>query len=50
MKAFYNEIDSYCCAWLSNLMDAGHITPGKIDDRPIQELIAEDVKATMMVI
>src|SRR6516225_7527999 len=38
VKAFYNEIDSYCCDWLSNLMDAGHITPGKIDDRPIQEL------------
>jgi len=24
-------------------MDAGHITPGKIDDRPIQELTAADV-------
>jgi DNA (cytosine-5)-methyltransferase 1 len=38
MKAFYNEIDRYCCDWLSNLMDAGLITPGKIDDRPIQQL------------
>lgn len=44
MVAYYNEIDPYCCAWLSNLMDAGHITPGKIDDRPIQELTAKDVE------
>lgn len=43
MKAFYNEIDPFCCAWLSNLMDAGHITPGRIDDRPIQELSPDDV-------
>jgi DNA (cytosine-5)-methyltransferase 1 len=42
--AYYNEIDPYCCAWLSNLMDAGLITKGKIDDRPIQQLTAEDVR------
>ncbi len=38
MKAFYNEIDPYCCAWLSNLMDAGHITPGVICDRSIEDI------------
>jgi DNA (cytosine-5)-methyltransferase 1 len=43
MKAFYNEIDPYCCAWLQNLMDAGHITPGKIDDRSIADLNPEDL-------
>jgi DNA (cytosine-5)-methyltransferase 1 len=43
IKAFYNEIDPYCCAWLSNLMDAGQITPGKIDDRPIEEITSDDV-------
>ncbi len=43
MKAFYNEIDRYCCDWLSNLMDAGHITPGTINDRPIQELSPDDI-------
>jgi DNA (cytosine-5)-methyltransferase 1 len=43
MKAFYNEIDRYCCDWLSNLMDAGHITPGKIDDRPIEDLSPDDI-------
>jgi DNA (cytosine-5)-methyltransferase 1 len=43
-RALYNEIDRYACAWLSNLMDAGEITPGKIDDRPIQELSPDDVR------
>lgn len=43
MKAFYNDIDPYCCAWISNLMDAGLITPGKIDDRSIREISSADV-------
>lgn len=44
IKAYYNEIDPYCCAWLRNLMDDGHITPGGIDDRPIQELTGDDLR------
>jgi DNA (cytosine-5)-methyltransferase 1 len=43
MRAYYNEVDEYCCDWLSNLMDAGHITAGRIDERPIQEVTAGDV-------
>lgn len=43
MKALYNENDRYCCDWLSNLMDAGLITPGKIDDRSIHEVAPDDV-------
>jgi DNA (cytosine-5)-methyltransferase 1 len=39
----YNEIDKFCCAWLSNLMDAGLISPGKIDDRSIRDLTEADV-------
>ena len=42
--AFYNEIDRYCCDWISNLMDAGHIRPGVICDKPIQELTVDDVR------
>lgn len=42
-KAFYNEIDDFACGWLSNLMDAGLITPGVIDDRSIEEVTATDV-------
>ncbi len=44
MRALYNEIDPFCCDWLSNLMDAGLITPGKIDQRPVQELSPDDVR------
>ena len=44
MKAYYNEIDDYCCGWLSNLMDAGHITQGKIDDRSIVDVRPDDVR------
>jgi DNA (cytosine-5)-methyltransferase 1 len=43
MKAFYNEIDRYCCDWLQNLMDAGLITPGRIDDRSIVDISSDDV-------
>ena len=42
--AFYNEIDPYCCAWMSNLMDAGHITPGRIDDRSIELVRPDDLR------
>ena len=42
--AYYSEIDPFCCAWLSNLMDAGRITPGRIDDRDVQEVTADDVR------
>lgn len=38
MKAFYNEIDAFCCAWLSNLMDKNLITPGEICDKSIADV------------
>jgi DNA (cytosine-5)-methyltransferase 1 len=43
VTAYYNDHDRYCCDWLSNLMDAGEITPGRIDDRDIRELTPFDV-------
>jgi len=43
MRAYYNEIDFYCCDWLQNLMDAGHITPGRIDERSIVDVSPDDV-------
>ena len=43
-RTYYNEIDLYCCDWLSNLMDAGHITPGRIDERSIVDLSPDDVR------
>ncbi len=44
IKVFYNEIDPYCCAWLSNLMDKGHIRPGVICDKSIVDLTPDDVR------
>lgn len=44
MRAFYNEIDRYCCDWLSNLMDKGHIRPGMISDKSIVDLTPDDVR------
>lgn len=43
MKAYYNEIEPTAILWLRAAMDAGIITPGKIDDRPIQEIRPADV-------
>jgi len=42
-RAFYNEIDSYCCDWLSNLMDAGLITPGVISNQDVRDVRPEDL-------
>ena len=44
MKAYYNDIDRFCCDWLSNLMDAGLITSGVIDDTDIREINAGELK------
>lgn len=40
MTAFYNEPDPYAAAWLRNLIAAGHIAFGIVDERPIQEIEA----------
>ena len=33
MTAYYNEIDPYAAQWLRNLINAGHIAPGIVDER-----------------
>ena len=43
MPAFYNELDPYPAAWLRNLIDAGHIAPGVVDERSIRDLSPADV-------
>jgi hypothetical protein len=32
---YYNEIDPFCCKWLANLMEAGLIPQGKLEDQVI---------------
>lgn len=42
--AYYNEIDPFAAQWLRNLIDAGHIAPGVVDTRSIEEVTANDLK------
>ena len=42
--AYYNEIDAYCAAWLRNLIAAGHIPAGDVDERDIREVSGDDLK------
>jgi DNA (cytosine-5)-methyltransferase 1 len=44
MTAYYNDCDKFNCDWLRNLMRDGLIPPGEIDERPIQEVSADDVR------
>ena len=38
MTAFYNEIDPYAAQWLRNLITAGHIAFGVVDERSIEDI------------
>lgn len=42
----YNEIDEYAADWLSNLITAGQLPPGKVDRRSIKELEGHDCGET----
>jgi DNA (cytosine-5)-methyltransferase 1 len=41
--AYYNEIDPYAAQWLRNLIAAGHIAPGEVDERSIEDVKPEDL-------
>ncbi|CAB4145940.1 hypothetical protein UFOVP475_69, partial [uncultured Caudovirales phage] len=43
MSAFYNEIDPYAAQWLRNLIAAGHIAPGVVDDRSIVDIRPDEL-------
>jgi len=44
MTAYYNEVDPYCAEWLRNLIAAGHLPAGDVDERPIEEVTEDDVR------
>jgi DNA (cytosine-5)-methyltransferase 1 len=44
MGAYYNEIDPYAAQWLRNLIAAGHIAPGDVDERSIEDVVASDLR------
>jgi DNA (cytosine-5)-methyltransferase 1 len=43
MSAYYNEIDPFAAQWLRNLIAAGHIAPGDVDERSIREIHPADI-------
>lgn len=40
---YYNEIDDYAAQWLLNLINAGHIPPGVVDTRSIEDVRPDDL-------
>jgi len=45
MTAYYNENDPYAAQWLRNLIAAGHIAPGEVDDRSIADVTHTELAA-----
>ena len=43
MRAYYNEWDPYCAQWLRNLVAAGLIPAGDVDERDIRDVRAADL-------
>lgn len=41
--SYYNEIDPYAAQWLRNLIAAGHIAPGDVDERSITDVEPADL-------
>lgn len=44
MSAYYNEIDPFAAQWLRNLISAGHIAPGDVDERSIEDVKPDDLR------
>lgn len=43
MSAYYNEINPYAAQWLRNLIAAGYIADGDVDERDIKDVTADDL-------
>jgi DNA (cytosine-5)-methyltransferase 1 len=43
-RAYYNEIEPFAAAWLRNLIAAGRIAPGDVDERSIVDVSADDIR------
>lgn len=44
MSAYYNEIDPFAAAWLRELIKAGLIADGEVDERSITDVRADDLR------
>lgn len=43
MTAYYNEFDPFAAEWLRELIKAGHIAPGVVDTRSIEDVLPADL-------
>jgi DNA (cytosine-5)-methyltransferase 1 len=43
VAAYYNELDPYAAQWLRNLIAAGHIAPGDVDERDIRDVKPDEL-------
>ena len=43
MTAYYNEIDPFAAQWLRNLIAAGHIAAGDVDERSVEDVQPDDL-------
>jgi DNA (cytosine-5)-methyltransferase 1 len=41
--AYYNEYDKFAAAWLRELIKEGHIAPGEVDERSIEDVTPNDL-------
>ena len=44
MSSYYNEIDPFAAQWLRNLIQAGHIPDGEVDERSIVDVAPDDIR------
>jgi DNA (cytosine-5)-methyltransferase 1 len=44
MAAYYNEIEPFKAQWLRNLIIAGDIAPGEVDERDIRQVHPDDLR------
>ena len=44
MAAYYNEHDPYAAQWIRNLIAAGHVAPGEVDERDIRDVHPDDLR------
>jgi DNA (cytosine-5)-methyltransferase 1 len=44
VTAYFNEIDPYAAQWLRNLIAAGHIADGVVDERSIEDVLPSDLR------
>lgn len=44
MSAYYNEIDPFAAEWLRQLINAGHIADGVVDERSIEDIKPNELK------